>query len=448
VRASRDFRLLITGLGTSTLGTQLTTVAVPFQVYAVTRSSLIVGLVSLTQVIPLIVGSLLGGSLIDAVNRRRLLVTVEIIGALCSAGLALNADLGSHLWPLFVFPAAQASVSGIDSASRNALVPRLVGMDLLSAANAIFQSLFQVGAIVGPAIAGLLLAGAGVHFIYWLDVLSFAAAITAVLRMSPAIGEPGTGSTRPGLRSMLDGLRFVGRSQPMQGAYLIDINAMVFGMPRALFPALAATVFGGGATTVGLLYAAPGAGALVGALTSGWVGRVRRQGLAVIGAVLIWGASIAAFGVAHWLPLALLLLAVAGWADVLSAVFRNTIIQSAAPDGMRGRLLGVQVAVVAGGPRVGDLEAGAVATAFGDTVSVVSGGLACIAGALLLAWGRPGFTRQRTPDPEPDTADPGQDGARPGPDTAEPGQDTAEPGQDGAQRAEAAATEEDERLTG
>ena len=190
------------------------------------------------------------------------------------------------------------------------------------------------------------------------------------------------------------------RSQPVQGAYLIDVNAMVFGMPRALFPALAATVFGGGATTVGLLYAAPGAGALLGALTSGWVGRVRRQGLAVVVAVLIWGASIAGFGVARWLPLALLLLAVAGWADVLSAVFRNTIIQFAGPDGMRGRLMGVQMAVVAGGPRLGDLEAGAVATAFGDTVSVVSGGLACIAGALLLAWRLPGFTRLRSALPE------------------------------------------------
>jgi MFS family permease len=174
------------------------------------------------------------------------------------------------------------------------------------------------------------------------------------------------------------------------------VNAMVFGMPRALFPALAATVFGGGATTVGLLYAAPGAGALVGALTSGWVARVRRQGRAVVFAVLIWGASIAAFGVAHWLPLALVLLAVAGWADVLSAVFRNTIIQFAGPEGMRGRLMGVQMAVVAGGPRLGDLEAGAVATAFGDTVSIVSGGLACVAGALVVAWALPGFTRLRS----------------------------------------------------
>jgi MFS family permease len=230
--------------------------------------------------------------------------------------------------------------------------------------------------------------------------------VSAVLTMSPqpapaaeaagTASQPGTAPARPGWRSTVEGLRFVRRSQPVQGAYLIDVNAMVFGMPRALFPALAATVFGGGATTVGLLYSAPGVGALLGALTSGWVGRVRRQGLAVVCAVLIWGLSIAGFGVAHWLPLALVLLAVAGWADVLSAVFRNTIIQFAGPDGMRGRLMGVQMAVVAGGPRLGDLEAGAVATAFGDTVSVVSGGLACVAGALVVAWALPGFTRLRS----------------------------------------------------
>ncbi|HEY3881846.1 MAG TPA: MFS transporter [Trebonia sp.] len=400
LRRSRDYRALITGLGVSVLGTQLTTVAVPFQVYAITKSSLMVGLVSLTQLFPLIFGSLLGGSLVDAMDRRKLLLIVESVAALCSAGLALNADLGPSLWPLFLFPAVQASLSGVDSSARNAMLPGMVGMDLLPASNAIFQSLFQTGAIVGPAVAGLLLAGAGVHLIYWLDVLSFLIALAAVLTLSPqpapSLGEPGTAPARPGWRSTVDGLRFVRKSQQLKGAYLIDVNAMVFGMPRALFPALAANVFGGGATTVGLLYAAPGAGALVGALTSGWVGRVRRQGLAVICSVLIWGASIAVFGIAHWLPLALVMLAVAGWADVLSAVFRNTIIQFAGPDGMRGRLMGVQMAVVAGGPRLGDLESGAVATAFGDTVSVVSGGLACIAGAVLLAWRLPGFTRQHS----------------------------------------------------
>jgi MFS family permease len=397
LRRSRDYRALITGLGISVLGNQLTTVAVPFQVYAITRSSLVVGLVSLAQLFPLIFGSLLGGSLVDAVDRRRLLIVVEAIGAAASAGLALNADTGPALWPLFVFPALTASLSGIDSSARNAMLPGLVGMDLLPSSNAIFQSMFQTGAIVGPAVAGLLLAGAGVHWIYWIDAVSYLAALTAALLIAPQppSGAPGT-AVRPGWRSTLEGLRFVRRSQPVQGAYLIDLNAMVFGMPRALFPALAATAFGGGATTVGLLYSAPGAGALLGALTSGWVGRVRRQGVAVTGAVLVWGLAITGFGIVRWLPAALLLLAVAGWADVLSSVFRNTMIQFAGPDGMRGRLMGVQMAVVAGGPRLGDLEAGAVANAFGDSVSVVSGGLACIAGALLVAWSLPGFTRARS----------------------------------------------------
>jgi MFS family permease len=352
--------------------------------------------VSLAQLFPLIFGSLLGGSLVDAMDRRKILIVVEAIGAASSAGLALNADFGPALWPLFVFPALTAALSGIDSSARSAMMPGLVGMELLPASNAIFQSLFQMGTIVGPALAGLLLAGAGVHLIYWIDAVSYLAALSAVFLMSPQPPALGVAAARPGWRSTVEGLRFIRRSQPVQGAYLIDVNAMVFGMPRALFPALAATAFGGGAATVGYLYAAPGVGALVGALTSGWVGRVRRQGLAVICAVLVWGASIALFGMAHWLPLALVLLAVAGWADVLSAVFRNTIIQFAGPDGMRGRLMGVQMAVVAGGPRLGDLEAGGVATAFGNTVSVVSGGLACVAGALLVAWALPGFTRLRS----------------------------------------------------
>ena len=433
LRRSRDYRALVAGLGVSVLGNQLTTVAVPFQVYAMTRSSLVVGLVSLAQLFPLIFGSLLGGSLVDAVDRRKILIVVETIGALCSAALALNADLGPQLWPLFLFPAVTAALSGIDSSARNAMLPGLVGMELLPASNAIFQSLFQTGAIVGPAVAGLLLAGAGVHLIYWIDAVSFLIAMSAVLTMSPqplpAAGEPGRGESaagesaagpaRPGWRSTVEGLRFVRRSQPASGAYLIDVNAMVFGMPRALFPALAATVFGGGATTVGLLYAAPGAGALLGALTSGWVARVRRQGRAVVVAVLIWGASIAAFGVTRWLPLALALLAVAGCADVVSAVFRNTIIQLAAPHGMRGRLMGVQTAVVSGGPRLGDLEAGAVATAFGDTVSVVSGGLACIAGALLIAWRLPGFTGLRSALHERAPKHAGAEHAGTGPATAE-----------------------------
>src|ERR1700723_3477684 len=205
LRRSRDYRALIAGLGISVLGNQLTTVAVPFQVYAITRSSLVVGLVSLTQLFPLIFGSLLGGSLVDAVDRRKILIVVETIGALCSAALALNADLGPQLWPLFLFPAITAALSGIDSSARNAMLPGLVGMELLPASNAIFQSLFQTGAIVGPAVAGLLLAGAGVHLIYWIDAVSFLLAVSAVLTMSPqrvpAAGAAGGAPPRPRWRS-------------------------------------------------------------------------------------------------------------------------------------------------------------------------------------------------------------------------------------------------------
>jgi MFS family permease len=399
LRRSRDLRLLVFGELVSVLGTQLATVAVPYQVYQLTHSSLDVGLVSLAQLFPLIGGALLGGSVVDAMDRRRLLMVAQVLMAGCSAGLAVNADLGTSLWPLFVLPALAAGFSGLDDAGRGAIVPNLVQRSEMPTANAIFQSLFQFGLVVGPAVAGLLLAGAGVRFVYWLDVASFGAAMLAAFLISPQPPPAGASGHRPGLRSIIEGLGFVRGRQTIQGAYLIDINAMVFGMPRALFPALATTLFGGGASTLGFLYAAPGAGALVGALTTGWVSRIRRQGLAVIIAVLTWGVAITCFGLVSWLPGALALLAVAGWADVISAVFRNTIIQLSVPDALRGRLSGLQIAVVAGGPRIGDLEAGAVAAAFGDTVSVVSGGLACIAGALVLARLLPGFRQQRTPEP-------------------------------------------------
>jgi MFS family permease len=393
LRRSRDLRWLVGGELVSVLGTQLTTVAVPYQVYQLTHSSLDVGLVSLAQLFPLVAGALLGGSAVDAMDRRRLLMVAQVLMAFCSLALALNADFGPALWPLFVFPALSAGFSGLDSSGRSAVVPNLVQRSEVPTANAIFQALFQFGLVAGPAVGGLLLAGAGVRFVYWLDVGSLLVALLAVFMMSPQppAGPPGQ---RPGVRSIIEGLKYVRGRQAIQGAYLIDINAMVFGMPRALFPALATTVFGGGAATVGYLYAAPGAGALVGAITTGWVSRVRRQGLAVIIAVMAWGAAIAAFGLVHWLPAALVLLAVAGWADVISAVFRNTIIQLSIPDNLRGRLSGLQIAVVAGGPRVGDLEAGAVATAFGETASVVSGGLACIVGAVILARLLPGFRKQ------------------------------------------------------
>lgn len=392
LRRSRDLRLLASGQLVSILGSQLTAVAVPYQVYRLTHSSLEVGLVSLAQLVPLILGSLIGGSVVDAVDRRRLLLIVDTLMAGCSAGLAVNADLGAALWPLFVFPALSAGLSGFDGPARGAIVPNLVEREEYTAATAMFQAMFQVGTVVGPALAGVLLAGAGVKAVFWLDVGSFAAALVATAAMG--LQRPAGGGQRPGLRSVADGFRFLRGRQALQGAYLIDINAMVFGMPRALFPALGTTVFGGGAATVGLLYAAPGAGALVGAVTTGWTAQIRRQGRAVVLAVMAWGAAITAFGLVHSLPVALVLLAAAGWADVISAVFRNTMVQLLVPDRLRGRLSALQIAVVTGGPRLGDLESGAVATGLGTEVSVVSGGVACIIGAALLARALPGFRRQ------------------------------------------------------
>jgi MFS family permease len=402
LRRSRDLRCLAAGQLLSTLGAQLTMVAVAYQVYALTRSSLAVGLVSLVQLLPLIAGALLGGSLADAADRRRVLLGAQLLTLLCSAGLAVNADIGPMLWPLFALPAVAAGFTAATESGMSAILPNLVPRSEVATVNAMFQALFQIGQVAGPAVAGLLLAGAGVRFVYWMDVATIAAAMLATFLMSPQAPQAAA-RQRPGLRSIVTGLRYLRGRPVIQGTYLIDINAMVFGMPRAVFPALAVTVFGGGASTLGFLYAAPGAGALLGALTTGWVHRVRRQGRAVIIAVLVWGAAITCFGLVRWLPAALVLLAVAGWADVISAVFRSTILQLTVPDALRGRLMGLQMAVVTGGPRIGDAESGAVAAAFSPVTSVVSGGLACIGGALLLARLLPAFRRQEAPAAPDDT---------------------------------------------
>lgn len=408
LRRSRDLRALFAGQVVSVLGTQMTTVAVPYQVYKLTGSSLDVGLVSLATLGPLLAGSLIGGPVADAIDRRRLLIIVSVAMAAVSAGLAVNASSRPALWPLFACPAVAGGLGTMQDSALGAVIPNLVRRPEIPAASAMFQAIFQLGLIVGPALSGLLLASAGIRFVYWTDAATFAAGMLAALVIGPQ--PPASGGQRPGLRSLLEGVRFVRGRQAIQGAFLIDLGATVFGLPRALFPALAATVFGGGAATLGLLYAAPGAGALVGALTTGWAGRIQRQARAVTVAVIVWGLAITGFGLTTWLPAALVLLVVAGGADVISAVFRSAIIQLSVPDALRGRLTGLQIAVVTGGPRMGDVEAGAVAAAFGDTTSVVSGGLACVASALLLLALLPGFRRQHV------NADPSQPAA-----TAAPG---------------------------
>jgi predicted MFS family arabinose efflux permease len=253
-----------------------------------------------------------------------------------------------------------------------------------------------VGMLVGPSLAGIVIAHVSMAAAYWIDVVTFVVAFIAAIPMRPL--PPEGGGTKAGLSSVVEGLRFLKGKRVLVSTFTIDINAMVFGMPAALFPALAADVFGGGAQTVGFMYGAVGAGAFIGSLFSGWVGSVRRQGRAVVVAVVLWGAAIAAFGFTESLPIALVLLAVAGAADVVSAVFRNTILQLSLPDAFRGRLSGVHIAVVAGGPRLGDAEAGAVAALATPQISVVTGGLACIVGALVIARLVPAFTRYDATD--------------------------------------------------
>lgn len=406
LRGSRDFRLLFAGQLVSMVGSQLTVVAVPFQVYALSHSSLQVGAVGFVQVIPLVAGALIGGSLGDALDRRRLLVVPSALLALISGALAINAAVGHpSLAVVYVVSALAAGVGGVVSTAVLAAVPSLVTRDRLLAAFASMQIVDQVGMVAGPALSGVLIAGVGLRWVYAADAVSFVVAALAALAMSamPVEGTAvrttvrtgGRTTVRTGGRSLLEGLGYLRGRQMLQGAYLIDLAATIFGQPRALFPALAAGVFGGGAKTLGVLYAAPGVGALIGASTTGPLERVRRQGLAVVAAVATWGAAIAAFGVVHLLWLALLLLMVAGWADVLSAVLRTTMLQTSVPERVRARISALQIAVVEGGPQLGNLEAGAVGGLVSSEFAVVSGGIACVVGAVLVAGLLPGFRRHR-----------------------------------------------------
>ncbi len=373
-------------------GRQLVVVAVPFQVFEETGSTLAVGLLGLVQLIPLLAVALVGGALADAFDRRRLLVISQLILAATAVGLLWNSLLDKpHVWPLFVLVAINAGVSAIDAPARHAIVPGLVGRALLPSALALNQTLTNVAKAAVPALAGLLIATIGLPFTYGFQVLMFLIGAALIQRVPniPVVG----GGRKAGLSSIAEGLRYLKSRRVIQAALAIDLNAMVFGMPTALFPAMGTEVYGGDAFTVGLLYAAPGVGALLAALTSGWVPRIRRQGYAVILAVLGWGISITVFGFSGALVVGLGMLALAGAADVVSAIFRNSIIQLSVPDHLRGRLSSVHMAVAAGGPRLGDLEAGVVAAITSVRFSIISGGLACIVGASALARWAPELTR-------------------------------------------------------
>ena len=394
LRTSRDYRLLWSAQLISEAGHQITIVALFVQVYRLTGSPAAVGLIGLVQIVPLILSSIGGGSIADAVDRRKLLALSQV-GFAIASGILLAGALMDRPPLVLIYGAAAltAGLSGIDSPTRSAMIPRLVGRELLPAAVALNQVMWQTTSIVGPAIGGIVVVKLGLPWAYGIDIVTYGATLGAAILMRPMPPTRDEGEDAAmGWAAIKAGFHYLKGRRVIQSTFYIDLVAMVFGMPRALFVILAATQFHRGAEVVGFLFAAPAAGALIGALTAGWVGGVRHQGRAVIWAVAAWGAGIFAFGVVGAnLWLGLFFLAVAGAADVVSAVFRSTILQLSVPDSLRGRLSGIHILVVTGGPRLGDFEAGLVAQAFTPTVSVVSGGLLCVAGAALLALLVPEF---------------------------------------------------------
>lgn len=393
LRVSRDFRRLFFGLAVSELGYQFTLVATFIQVFELTGSPAAVGLIGLVGLVALVVGTLVGGAFVDVVDRRTLLVVAQV-GFMTASGILLVGAIHGDppLWVVYAAVALIAGLSAIDAPTRSAITPRLVGRELLPSALTLNQVAWNATALIGPALAGIVITELGLAWAYGIDLVTYVAMLAAAIAIAPVPPERVEGSPT-GWRAVREGFAFLRGRAVLKAAFGIDVIAMVFGMPRALFPILAVTQFHRGPAVVGLLFAAPAVGAVLGALTAGWVKHVRHQGMAVVWAVVVWGAGIAAFGLVSDLWLGLLLLAIAGAADVISAVFRSTILQLSVPDALRGRLSQIHILVVTGGPRLGDLEAGMVASAFSPAVSVVSGGLLCIAGAALLAWLVPSFRR-------------------------------------------------------
>jgi hypothetical protein len=383
LRASPEFRRVWIASGVSFTGTQLTAVAVGIQVFDLTGSSAAVGLVGLAALVPLVGLGLVGGALADSFDRRRLaLVTSSGLAVLSLALVAQAAlDLRSVLL-LYGLVAVQSALFAIDHPARSTFPPRLLPTELLPAANALTWITSGFGATVGPLLAGLLVAGPGYTAAYAVDVLTFVAPLYSLLRLRPM--PPQRTAESAGRASVREGLRLLRSAPVLLWTFGADLLAMVFGMPRAVFPELADGVLGGGATTVGVLNASLAAGTMLAAVLSGPTGRVHRQGLGVLLAIGAWGASIVVFGLSGVLWLACLALAAAGAADTVSAVWRQSVLQAATPDEYRGRLGGVFIVVVAGGPRLGDVRVGGAAALLGPGVAVVGGGLAILGGTALL----------------------------------------------------------------
>ncbi len=396
IRQSRDFRLLWLCQFVSWSGRQTVLVAMPYQVYILTHSSFAVGLLGLIQVGPIIVAGLYGGALADKFDRQRVQLVSKTVLAVGSIALAIGAiNLQAPVIFVFALAAVCSATWAIDQAARAAPMPRLVSREMLPAAMSLIQVTFQTASIGGPALCGLIISIAGVSWAYAFDAVAYVPVVALLWLLSP---QPPLAGHDVSLswRAPADAIQYVRGHRLLVGLFSADLIAMVFGMPTAVFPALALTAFGYGPSVLGLLYAAPAAGALIGSVLSGWVRRISRQGMAVFVAIAVWGLAIAAFGLTGrvlWVGLAFL--AVAGAADLVSAIFRSTILQLSIPDTMRGRMSAFHSMVTTSGPRLGDLEAGAVAALVNPVFSVVSGGLACVIGIGLLAALLPEMRAQR-----------------------------------------------------
>ena len=380
--------MLFIGQGVSFLGSMVSYVALPYQAYHITHSSLIVGLLSLTELIPLLITAFVGGALADSVDRRRMVRVTESAMCLVTGGLVVN-SLASrpHLWVLFAVAFAWAGLDGLQRPSLDAMVPRLVDRDELVAASALCSLRGNLGMVAAPPIAGILIVIAGVPATYGVDVATFVVSLVA-LSMMRAVPPPpeSEGLT---LGAVAEGLRYARSRQDLLGTYLIDMNAMFFGMPTALFPQVASHL--GGAAVLGVLYAAPSAGSLIVTLTSGWALHVRRHGRAVALAAAVWGIGIIGFGFAGSLALAVVGLVVAGGADMVSGLFRSTMWNQSIPDLLRGRLAGIEMLSYSSGPTLGNVEAGIVESLAGLRASIVSGGVLCVVGTAILAAALPRF---------------------------------------------------------
>lgn len=405
LRDHPDFRRLWFGNTVSYVGQQMTAMAVSLQVYAITGSSFYVGLVGLCSLVPLIVFGLYGGAVADVLDRRRLGLATAAGATVLSFALAAVSIAGLRsVGLLYAIVALQAVCFAMNSPARSSMIPRLLPPGQLPAANALAALAGGFAQMAGPMLGALVVGLWSYQAAYLVDAVAFTASLYAMWRLPAMLPEAAGESAGSGARrrpSVLDGLRYLGGRPNLRTTFVSDLAAMVLAQPRVLFPAVAGLWYGGGTRTVGLLAAAPAVGALLGSVFSGWLGRVHRQGLAVLIAVGSWGVAVAVFGLTRNLWLGLLFLALAGCADTVSMVFRNTMLQSAAPDDMRGRLQGVFLVVVVGGPRLGDFLAGSAADLFTPTAAVVGGGAACVLAIALVSAFQRGFPRYDARDPVP-----------------------------------------------